>query len=343
MKRNYKYGKDTYIHWRQMCDAAVELSHYWRELKDLPEERFVDELSNLSGLDLVAKDEKVSGTSFLLQGDVVLTPFTRDVHVGCTKQICNKADFTQLKESNSILTLYDDISPLHTLLRAVRQVCEGRTILLYRSVSKNNHCLWHRFVTMIFAIANTIINHFDKSLLGPWVKNGVDVQAYKPTALAQENARLSIMPPVDKYHELTDILVSGCRGVCDYAEREQIILNVLMKCLTEFSTDRRKCTVKSNITDVSISQSSGLPLVKNVIPIDHNGVGVTTNGSINPQLPKAIEDALYGSIEEMLHNGSANIPSMESNTSMTNIRLLSKNSFTGKLLLRTGVTKLKLS
>lgn len=329
--------------WQFLLKASNEFALFWYEKGHLPEDEFVCELQELSGLSILKQAEKKYSNSYNSQGDIICTPFVADIKNTTNKTFCEKKRALQIEEANRILAEQAGNGPLNTIMRALQVVCGDTPIFVHTSPRKSQHVMFHRFCSMVFCIVITIMSRQNPLAFGDWKlnKNKVNALDFKPVGLAQELARKSVVPPDGQQFKLIDAITNGCRGVCDYAESNGLIMNVLMKLIAEFIDNEHRCSIKSNITDISLSHSRENPLISNITPIDNNGIGTITKGRISRDLSEHALRGLYGAIETMLeNNGSANIPSMESNSSMMNYMLLSSNGHTGRLMFRASATNL---
>ena len=329
--------------WQFMQNASVELALFWYEVRHLPEDEFVSALKQLSGLSVTKKPNKKYSNSYNRKGDIVCTPFVADIkNITDNKFCCKNQKRSQLKEANQILTEQAGTGPLDTIMRAVQIVCGEDPIYVYTSSRKSQHVMFHRFCTMLFCMAITIMSRQNPLAFGGWKIDGIDALDYRPIELAQSLARKTIAPPKNEQRsQLLSAINRGCRGICEYAEANDLIMNVLMKLIAEIINDKHRCSIKSNITDITLGKSNTSPVISNITPINQNGIGTMNKRRISKDLHTSVLRGLYGSIETMItNNGSANIPSMESNSSMMNYMLLSSDKRTNRLMLRTSATNL---
>ena len=320
--------------------AVKELAQFWRDSSTLADETFVSQLEQRTGLSLIGLPEKRYGTIYTEQSGFILTPFVKDLHTTIDK-IVRKASLQQIHEAKA--RLFDDsLSPLNKVLGTVSSLMPEHAIPLYGSQKKNNHVVFHHFSTLIFGLFHSVCQYDLRK--GKWdlpLPNQL-----RQLSLSQNLARAAVCSlPKSDSNALYNILSRGCRQLYDYAEEKGIIVNTLMKYLARVFRDKNQCRIDCRIVDIQGDDYSGYAVNK-VIPIDHNGMARSNQKHVitDQLVSDSIMKGLYGSLVKLQEYGSANIPSMASNTCMTGYRLLAKNreKVGGKMLLRTGVTTLRL-
>lgn len=311
----------------QVCKSAISLfskyasncsQSYWEKSRRRSVNGFVKVLSEGIGIKIAISDE-VAHLHMDVRPDangLIVSPFSKMLSRRSNRRVMKSLDSkdrARLKER--LVNLVSEVEASGTvqveepLNRILKDIWTGEELQVFKYATKANHNILHTVISILLASAGKLLGLDEK--LFPSDKYSVQGEsfiAYRHVAIAQDCARLSVLPCSKKVQsELFDALTladSPVMAIVEYCKVEGIITSIFLKKIADFIRDSR-ARANYHVITVQAHEDNTFKAVTEVYSVDCNGFGKGDNLLGKVKISKTIEERVKKILSDLVEEKSS--------------------------------------